>query len=88
MPGASGNRWPLIPKRMPTGRRAQGLQLTLLRARVPLAQPRQRGPHGGGTMLPAAEPLIAALRDSQVQSSVTALGGCEITRTVMVEMLA
>jgi molybdate-binding protein len=41
-----------------------------------------------GTMLPAAEPLIAALRDPQVQSAVAALGGYDITRTGTVEMLA
>jgi molybdate-binding protein len=41
----------------------------------------------GGAMLPAAEPLIAALRDPGVQTSVSALGGYDITRTGTVEML-
>ncbi|MGB6454927.1 MAG: substrate-binding domain-containing protein [Streptosporangiaceae bacterium] len=41
-----------------------------------------------GAMLPAAEPLIATLRDPRVQSSVAALGGYDITRTGVVEMLA
>ena len=41
-----------------------------------------------GTMLPAAEPLIAVLRDPRVQSSVAALGGYDLTRTGMVDMLA
>jgi molybdate-binding protein len=39
------------------------------------------------TMLPAAEPLIAALRDPRVQSSVAALGGYDITRTGLVDVL-
>ncbi len=41
-----------------------------------------------GAMLPAAEPLIVALRDPGVQSAVLALGGYDITRTGTVEMLA
>jgi molybdate-binding protein len=41
-----------------------------------------------GAILPAAEPLIAALRDPGVQSAVTALGGYDISRTGTVEMLA
>jgi molybdate-binding protein len=41
----------------------------------------------GGAMLPAAEPLIAALRDPGVQTAVAALGGYDITRTGTVEML-
>jgi molybdate-binding protein len=41
-----------------------------------------------GAMLPAAEPLIAALRDPAVQTAVTALGGYDITRTGTVEKLA
>jgi molybdate-binding protein len=41
-----------------------------------------------GAMLPAAEPLIAALRDAAVQSAVAALGGYDTTRTGIVEMLA
>jgi molybdate-binding protein len=40
-----------------------------------------------GAMLHAAEPLIAALRDPQVQSSVAALGGYDISRTGRVEAL-
>jgi molybdate-binding protein len=40
-----------------------------------------------GKMLHAAEPLIASLRDPQVQSSVAALGGYDITRTGLVEVL-
>lgn len=40
-----------------------------------------------GAMLPAAEPLIAALRDPGVQSAIGALGGYDITRTGTVEML-
>jgi molybdate-binding protein len=42
----------------------------------------------GGAMLPAAEPLIAALRDHGVQNAVAALGGYDTTRTGTVEMLA
>jgi molybdate-binding protein len=41
-----------------------------------------------GTMLPAAEPLITALRDQRVQSTVAALGGYDVTRTGTVEILA
>jgi molybdate-binding protein len=41
-----------------------------------------------GAMLPAAEPLVAALRDPGVQTAVTALGGYDITRTGTVEKLA
>jgi molybdate-binding protein len=41
-----------------------------------------------GAMLPAAEPLIATLRDPGVQTAVAALGGYDITRTGTVEMLA
>jgi putative molybdopterin biosynthesis protein len=39
------------------------------------------------TALPAAEPLIAALRNPDVQSAVAVLGGYDITRTGTVEML-
>jgi molybdate-binding protein len=38
--------------------------------------------------LPAAEPLISALRDSDVQSSVHALGGYDLARAGSVEKLA
>ena len=38
--------------------------------------------------LPAAEPFISALRDPQVQSSISALGGYDLTRAGSVEMLA
>jgi molybdate-binding protein len=38
--------------------------------------------------LPAAEPFICALRDPQVQSSISALGGYDLTRAGSVEMLA
>jgi molybdate-binding protein len=41
----------------------------------------------GGATLPAAEPLIAALCDPEVQTAVAALGGYDITRTGTVEML-
>jgi molybdate-binding protein len=41
-----------------------------------------------GVMLPAAEPLIAALRDPGIQTAVAALGGYDIARTGTVEMLA
>ncbi len=41
-----------------------------------------------GAMLPAAEPLIAALRDPSVQSAVAALGGYDIARAGTVESLA
>jgi molybdate-binding protein len=39
-------------------------------------------------MLPAAEPLIAALRDPAVRSAVDALGGYDTSRTGTVEVLA
>ncbi len=42
----------------------------------------------GGDALPAAEPLIAALRDPAVQSSIDALGGYDLSRAGSVEMLA
>jgi molybdate-binding protein len=38
--------------------------------------------------LPAAEPLIAALRDRDVQSSISTLGGYDVTRAGSVQMLA
>ena len=38
--------------------------------------------------LPAAEPLIAALRDLAVQSSIDALGGYDLSRAGSVDMLA
>ncbi len=38
--------------------------------------------------LPAAEPLISALRDPNVQSSISALGGYDLSRVGSVEMLA
>jgi molybdate-binding protein len=38
--------------------------------------------------LPAAEPLIAILRDPDVQSSIDALGGYDLSRAGSVEMLA
>ena len=41
-----------------------------------------------GDTLPAAEPLIAALRTSAVQSSIDALGGYDMSRAGSVEMLA
>jgi molybdate-binding protein len=41
-----------------------------------------------GDALPAAEPLIAALRDLGVQSSIHALGGYDLARAGSVEMLA
>jgi molybdate-binding protein len=41
-----------------------------------------------GDALPAAGPLIAALRDPAVQSSIGALGGYDLTRAGSVEMLA
>jgi putative molybdopterin biosynthesis protein len=41
-----------------------------------------------GDALPAAEPLISALRDPGVQSSVHALSGYDLSRTGSVEMLA
>jgi hypothetical protein len=37
--------------------------------------------------LPAAEPLIAAFRDSAVQSAVSPLGGYDITRAGTVTIL-
>jgi molybdate-binding protein len=40
-----------------------------------------------GDALPAAEPLIAALRDHGAQSSVSALGGYDLSRAGVVEML-
>jgi molybdate-binding protein len=42
----------------------------------------------GGDALSAAEPLISALRDPDVQSSIHALGGYDLTRAGSVEMLA
>jgi len=41
-----------------------------------------------GDTLPAAEPLIAALRTPAVQSSIGALGGYDLSRAGSVEMLA
>ncbi|HEY2127799.1 MAG TPA: substrate-binding domain-containing protein [Streptosporangiaceae bacterium] len=41
-----------------------------------------------GDALPAAEPLIFALRDRAVQSSIHALGGYDLTRAGSVDMLA
>jgi molybdate-binding protein len=41
-----------------------------------------------GDVLPAAEPLIFALRDPDVQSSISALGGYDVSRAGSVEMLA
>ena len=41
-----------------------------------------------GDALPAAEPLIAALRDPAVQSSVDTLGGYDLSRAGSVDMLA
>ena len=41
-----------------------------------------------GDTLPAAEPLIAALRTPAVQSSVDLLGGYDLSRVGSVEMLA
>lgn len=41
-----------------------------------------------GDALPAAEPLIAALRDPATQSSIDTLGGYDLTRAGSVEMLA
>ncbi|HTS97250.1 MAG TPA: substrate-binding domain-containing protein [Streptosporangiaceae bacterium] len=40
-----------------------------------------------GDTLPAAEPLIAALRDPGVQSSVSALGGYDLSRAGTVQLL-
>jgi molybdate-binding protein len=42
----------------------------------------------GGDALPAAEPLILALRDHRVQSSISALGGYDVSRAGAVELLA
>jgi molybdate-binding protein len=42
----------------------------------------------GGDALPAAEPLIAALRTPAVQSSIDALGGYDLSRAGSVDMLA
>ncbi len=41
-----------------------------------------------GDALPAAEPLISALRDPDVQSSISALGGYDVSRAGSVEILA
>ena len=41
-----------------------------------------------GDALPAAEPLISALRDPGVQTSISALGGYDISRAGSVEILA
>jgi molybdate-binding protein len=41
----------------------------------------------GATALPAAEPLIAAVRDQAVQSSVEALSGYDLTRSGTVQLL-
>ena len=41
-----------------------------------------------GDALPAAEPLIFALRDPGVQTSISALGGYDISRAGSVEILA
>ena len=41
-----------------------------------------------GDALPAAEPLIVALRTSAVQSSIGALGGYDLSGPARVEMLA
>jgi molybdate-binding protein len=41
-----------------------------------------------GDVLPAAEPLICALRDPDVQSSIHALGGYDLSRAGSVEILA
>lgn len=38
--------------------------------------------------LPAAEPLIAALRDPHVQAAVGALGGYDISRPGTVQLLS
>ena len=38
--------------------------------------------------LPAAEPLISALRDGGVQSTISKLGGYDVSRTGSVEILA
>jgi molybdate-binding protein len=41
----------------------------------------------GANALPAAEPLIAAVREQAVQSSVSALGGYDLTRSGIVQLL-
>ena len=41
-----------------------------------------------GDALPAAEPLIFALRDQRVQSAISVLGGYDISRMGSVEMLS
>lgn len=41
----------------------------------------------GANVLPAAEPLIAALREPTVQSSVGALGGYDVTKSGSVQLL-
>jgi molybdate-binding protein len=41
-----------------------------------------------GALLPAAEPLIAALRDPAIRSAVDALGGYDTSKTGTVEVLA
>jgi hypothetical protein len=41
-----------------------------------------------GEALPAAEPLIAALRDPHVQAAVGALGGYDISRAGTVQLLS
>jgi molybdate-binding protein len=41
----------------------------------------------GGDALPAAEPLIAALRDPRVQSAVAVLGGYDLSRAGAVRLL-
>jgi putative molybdopterin biosynthesis protein len=40
-----------------------------------------------GAALPAAEPLIRALRDPAVRSSISALGGYDLSRAGSVELL-
>ena len=42
----------------------------------------------GGAALPAAEPLIAALRDPALQDSVRSLGGYDLSRVGTVQLLA
>jgi hypothetical protein len=41
-----------------------------------------------GDALPAAEPLISALRDPAVHSSIDTLGGYDLTRAGSVDRLA
>jgi hypothetical protein len=41
-----------------------------------------------GEALPAAEPLLAALRDPHVQAAVSALGGYDISRAGTVQLLS